>query len=456
VCVEDGAVVVNIALMTEVENARGLKERKNLLSQTDHSTREFIRLATDPFITFGVTFDPSSVGFDSATSDFPVLGQTSSDKRVARYWDAGRWWDEYHTCLLRLADRKLTGFAAKQCLHDILGRAPTPHVVDWALRILNKDLRAGVGQETVCKVFPGLINPFRVPLAYPLDGDKHDFSGPALIEPKIDGKRLIVRAGDTLSRHGKHLYGVQHAVRELSRRIDLDRWVVDGEWIGEGCFEDTMSGEHSDLIEYTGTYNVFHLVPRVHWDGKTSKPAWQVKADVILHLSGMRLVRVVPHWLVYSATYEELVGWRDYFMSLKYEGAMWKSARRSLIYKRSTNILKVKKFDNIDVIAVDKYAGEPGTKYQDVLGGIVGLLPNGTTTNVGGGYTDKQRHEIWNNWAAYRGRTASIKFQNKTRKDNVRFADFVMWRDDKDASDDAEDRETDELAQWSKIIMNRR
>ena len=56
---------------------------------------------------------------------------------------------------------------------------------------------------------------------------------------------------------------------------------------------------------------------------------------------------------------------------------------------------------------------------------------NGVEVNVGSGFKDDQRTEIWANRDSYLGMTAECRYQEMTEDGSLRFPTFVYWRLDK-------------------------
>jgi len=143
---------------------------------------------------------------------------------------------------------------------------------------------------------------------------------------------------------------------------------------------------------------------------------------------GGRFVMPTESVRVVNATPDDVMRCHDAWVNAGYEGAMYK-ADEPYRFKRSSALLKIKKFDTIDatIVGFEEGAG----KYEGRLGALVIQLDDGTNVNVGSGYTDAQRSDFWDRQAKFKGKTAEVQYQNKTTKGSLRFPVFRQIRDDK-------------------------
>ena len=105
-------------------------------------------------------------------------------------------------------------------------------------------------------------------------------------------------------------------------------------------------------------------------------------------------------------------------------------------YKRSTNWMKWKPTITVDLEVIGI---EPGTgKHKGKMGALVcSGVDDGKAikVNVGSGFTDKEREEIWESRESVIGQTAEVLAdvitQNQDGSYSLRFPRFVRFRDDK-------------------------
>ena len=131
-----------------------------------------------------------------------------------------------------LADRTLTGYAAVGALSVHL-RMLTPKSAALLRRVVNKDLKIGVGAKTINAVFPGLVPEHPIMLAKLFE--ERRFRGPMFTSPKIDGVRAVFKDGKFRSRRGHEYLGLEELADVLPNAVILDgELTVPGKTFQEG------------------------------------------------------------------------------------------------------------------------------------------------------------------------------------------------------------------------------
>lgn len=111
------------------------------------------------------------------------------------------------------------------------------------------------------------------------------------------------------------------------------------------------------------------------------------------------------------------------------EGTMLRHPDVAYRQGRTSNLLKVKNVSRSNFTAVGFIEGKG--KYRGMLGAMtVSGLYNGNVlnSNIGTGFTDSERLEIWQNKSNYLGRGAEIVFLNPT-KGSLRQPVFIRFND---------------------------
>jgi DNA ligase 1 len=417
---------MNTKVLQQISETTKRLEKERLLGQLTERDGVFLKWACDPAITFGVTVD------ESVIEDFRTA-------RVSKMHDHKKWWDAFNHLCEDLSSRTVTGNAALNDIATLMWIAPSADDVTWACRILNKDLRAGFGANTIEKAFPGLIEPFEVALAKPYDPAKHELQGNWIIDSKLDGLRGCIVGGVAYTRNGRVIETVGHILAELKHLTD--DWVFDGEIMGAGDFDES-SGDIRRKSTGTDTsiyYNIFDMVPIAQWKARDTAPLWQRKEDItnLLLPPGKMLpcafdkrfkhVRIVE-WLTLpkNPTAQQLFEMRDKMIARGYEGAMIKDMDSPYIFGRSDKLLKLKDFRELDgrIVGIKDGRG----KHKGKLGALL-VEFDGVVTNVGSGFTDSQRSE---DWESRIGEIVEVQYQNKSSSGALRFPVFVRRRCDKD------------------------
>jgi DNA ligase-1 len=115
------------------------------------------------------------------------------------------------------------------------------------------------------------------------------------------------------------------------------------------------------------------------------------------------------------------------------EGIMINICDAPYEFKRTTNLLKVKKMQTLDLQII---GFEEGTgRLAGTLGAILVKYKDGNVVKVGSGFTDWLRTEIWNNQSKYLNAICEISyFEETTNADggiSLRFPIFKDFRTDK-------------------------
>jgi DNA ligase-1 len=110
-----------------------------------------------------------------------------------------------------------------------------------------------------------------------------------------------------------------------------------------------------------------------------------------------------------------------------YEGAVIKPYDYEYKGIRSYDWMKMKPKDNMDVVVTDIYEGEG--KYKGQMGGATVDFNGGN--DIGGGWSDKQRKEYWENPSLIVGKCIEVSYMEFTDLGNFRHANFEGIREDK-------------------------
>ena len=116
-----------------------------------------------------------------------------------------------------------------------------------------------------------------------------------------------------------------------------------------------------------------------------------------------------------------------------YEGIMVKDPEAPYELRRSFAWLKIKPFIEVTLKIIGFYEGEPGSKYVGMLGGLeMEGEDDGRPirVNVGGGFSDKERKEIWDNQADWLGIMGEVRADALTleRGSTVYSLRFPRWK----------------------------
>jgi DNA ligase-1 len=393
---------------------------------------EGLRLALDPMITFGVKKVPKHGGPD---------GQ-------------GLPWVAFRVLADDLASRKLTGDNAKRAIELALGCAKQSEWNDWYMRILQKDLRAGFGENTVNKVVKKIKPAYMIPvfecqLAHDSANHESKVCGKKLIEVKLDGVRvltIVYPSGQVnqYSRNGKELVNFGHIKSQFEKVATglTEPWVFDGE-IMSSSFQDLMKQVHrkSDVQADDSVLNLFDCIPLAmfktgKWNAKQTFRTEHVMKFVEHHQDTLTHVRALAQELVDLDTHEGQLRFKEINAQAivgGYEGIMIKDPDAGYECKRSVAWLKLKPFIEVSLAVTDI---EEGTgKNVGKLGALVceGIDDGKTiSVNVGSGFSDDLRDSVWGNRSSVVGQIVEVRAdavtQNQDGTYSLRFPRFLRFR----------------------------
>lgn len=340
----------------------------------------------------------------------------------------------YHSVLDALASRSVTGNAA---IAAVAGVIQEFRKVDQQLLldILDRNIAIGVSLESWQKMAGLSSNKFAVPLAYHLDkapGRIDPLDGTYYASHKLDGVRLLARVDMDneqvafYSRSGKEYRTLGNLVGPLLRVLAgrAGTWAVDGECChllpdGSEDFQGIIKQvTRKDYTIPDPHYCIFDLVPWSVFTGREVSPDFSERYRAMLELPHDDHVTVLEQERVTSkAVFDAWVervsvnGWEGFILR---KDAPFRTGR-------TTDLLKVKPYDDAEFVVVDIVAGKQtfavkgcGNQEFDGVKDIVIELPSGDRVNVGGGLTKEQRLSWLADPGLIVGKTVTVKFLEET------------------------------------------
>jgi ATP-dependent DNA ligase len=266
------------------------------------------------------------------------------------------------------------------------------------------------------------------------------WSPPYIVQPKLDGDRCRavplntdadIHAEGTehipsslnhllLSSEENIFHSVPHINEEFSRLRITDE--IDGELYCHGMTHEQIHGIVSRTVNIHPDYRQiqFHVFDIVNTE---------VQARRLLHIEELRgksnIIVVVPYWICESL--DDVTRAYDKLINLGYEGIIVRNINNFYEVKRSTLMMKFKpkQKDEYEIIGFKEEFSIEGTP-KDTLGALVCKSGNGNTFNIGTGFTDERRKELWEARQILVGQIAVVKYQHITSGYKVpRFPVFV-------------------------------
>lgn len=429
-------------------NSRLYKEKILKDNADNELLKRVINLALDPFVQFYIR-------------KIPDYNPNLNPKKQ----------DDLNTTLNRLSllsSRTLTGKAGIEHLKIVL-ESVSPVDAKVIERIIAKDLKCGVSEATVNKIWTDLVPSYPCMLASAYDQKLVEkVKWPAFAQLKMDGMRFnaIIRNGkvEFRSRNGKEI-SIPNPLFEvpfcqMAEHYDEDV-VFDGELTvvdaagktldrktGNGILNKAVKGTMSeaeavhiratvwDAITATGFEAGIEKVPyyeRLH-ELYICLDNLQKKNQPVSHLVSLVYTKTVANDYEAKQVFEQFLTEGQEGIILKTTDGIWEN-------KRSKSLIKFKGELECDLRVVD---WEEGTgKNVGRLGALV-LESNcgGVRVNVGTGFSDADRNHI--TAANSLGRIVAVKYNARISDKNSDVASlflpvFVEFRDDKTTADAAKD-----------------
>ena len=406
------------------DNSR-LKKEAIIRRESDADNKDFFNgvcMALDGFRTFGIQKVPTS-----------TIG------------GAGLSWDVFYLVARQMEERTLTGNDMRNAVDDLCSRATMEQWNDWYRRILIKDLRCGITHKTVNKHSKYKVPVFECMLAD--DSAKHEkkMVGDVLLEPKLDGVRVIAICDvdrdevKMFSRNGKELSNFPVIIQQFDEILDQlsESMVFDGEVMSED-FQTLMREIHRKAGAKTddAILNLFDCLTLDEFKAGGSGVDLLTRKDIL------ESYRFGDNIKVISGTRMNLTEDRDRFIDFNkmcidkgFEGIMVKPVTGAYECKRSTKWLKVKPFIEVSLKVI---ATEEGTGRN--AGKLGALIVEGEDsgkfirTNVGSGLSDTDRETFWKDREQLIGHIVEVRADAVTQNQDVtdeyslRFPRFLRFR----------------------------
>jgi DNA ligase-1 len=420
-----------------LESHNGRLDKESILQTEAESDNqelfEGIRYCLDNLYTFGVKKVPTHSGPD---------GQ-------------GLPWVAFKELAHLLYTRQLTGHDARDAIELALTTSTKSQWNDWYRRILIKDLRCGVSEKTVNKVLKGRFSKiqsvpvFECMLAH--DGANHEkkIAGKKLLEPKLDGVRVITvinaenKTVIQYTRNGKILENFGHITTSLEQNIDLFErsYIIDGEMVSSS-FQALMKQVHrkENVQANDARLMLFDIIPLSEFQTGKSIMGQKRRSNLLRSMKPVfdkvGNIDIIDQIEVDLDTYVGELEFKEFnrtAIDQGYEGIMIKDLDAKYECKRSHHWLKQKPFIEVSLKVTDV---EEGTgRNEGRLGALVcsGVDDGKTiTVNVGSGFNDDDRVEFWNNRDALPGQIVEVRADaitmNQDGTYSLRFPRFLQFR----------------------------
>ena len=413
------------------ENGRLYKQSVLKKYANDSVVRRYLQIAFDPFKVYGISSKKLHKKI-AITDDYISL--------LTSVFGLFNYLESHNTGTTREI------YECQQMLGYAIERAPD--CVDLLEALICKDLSIGCDSKTINKEIPGLIPTFNVQLANKYFDKPQYVEGKTFaITTKIDGGRIIALKENGqvsfFTRAGQKYEGLVDLEDEMSRFMP-DNTCLDGEitLLERGTLSSKEAYKQTMKIVRQTTNPekrgikmlVFDYMSADEFKAQRCDKDYltrRMAAEELLLETGFTYFELLPI-LYYGNDASKITELLESEVAKGEEGIMINIVTALYDFKRTNNLLKVKKFDTCDLRVI---GFEEGTgKYTGMLGAFVCEYKGGEV-KVGSGLTDELRKEIWRNSRNYENVIIEVSYFEETKDSNgkpsLRFPTFKDFRFDK-------------------------
>jgi ATP-dependent DNA ligase len=422
------------SIFLELANTSSRLEKEAILKKhhANETLKRVLFLALDPYTQFYIRKIPGYTPNFTERFAMPLSGALES--------------------LDKIINRDVTGNAAIQHLKNILESvvADDAKVIE---RIIEKDLKCGVSEATVNKIFPNLIPTYPVMLASGFDEKiMNKMTYPAYVQLKLDGMRFnaIVQNGkvDFRSRNGKSIDLLGNLEQEFLALAGELPVVFDGELIvreksgvimnrqkGNGILNKAVKGTISSSEAAQVEAVVWDIILLKDFKDGVSKMPYEMRFQMLEELEMPWRVSLIEN--IEVASEDEAHHLFEEYFSKGEEGIILKDITKGWEDKRVKHQVKFKGELECDLLCVDWQEGTG--KNVGKLGALVLESSDKLVkVNVGSGFTDEQRDKYTMNNTV--GKIVAVKYNakiqdKKTGEFSLFLPVFIELREDKDVAD---------------------
>lgn len=419
----------------EIRLSASRKHKQEVLEKwkDDLDIQKYLKFAFDPYIVFGISTKKLHKQVRGMSG--LVVNTTFSLLEYLAAHNTG-------------ADREIK--VCQEFIYDIGARDSAS--ADLLAEIICKDLSIGCDAKTINAVIPGLIPTFSVQLAEKYFDKPERVEGKTFaLTKKIDGGRIIaIRENGEVSfytRAGQKYEGLVDLAAELFTTFP-DGIVLDGEITllanplglsSKDQYKQTMKITRKDGEKHGVKMLVFDILTVEEFKTQKCEHTYDERRQLLENLFGTtkRTYFELLPVLYRGKDTTEITKYLEELTSAGEEGVMINICDALYEFKRTTNLLKVKKMNTLDLEIVGVEEGEG--RLAGTLGAIHVRYRDGNIVKVGSGFSDWHRNEIWQNQIYYIGKIVEIQYFEETKNDkggvSLRFPIFKDIRLDKLTAD---------------------
>ena len=173
------------------------------------------------------------------------------------------------------------------------------------------------------------------------------------------------------------------------------------------------------------TYRVFDCLPAEEFFSQKSYTTYDQRRQTLESFPKMTHVEVLPV-LYRGDDTSKIIEWLDKITAEGGEGVMVNLVNSPYRFTRCWDIMKVKKFQSLDLEVIDLEEGSG--RLAGILGAILVRYKGGNIVRVGSGFSDEERALYWSQPGLILNRVCEIKFfEESTNADGTFSLRFPTW-----------------------------
>lgn len=320
-------------------------------------------------------------------------------------------------------------------IQSFINNQPTEHQ-EFYKQMITKSLKLGCDAKLVNKAIPNLIPTFDLMLGTPIDKCKLNGDEFISLSHKLNGTRCAFVNGKLMTRQGKEYVGLDHIINEISE-LNLSDYFIDGELIykNEEGLSDSEAFQKGTGIAMSkdADKSCLKLVIFEIFEPSNSNINYSTRSKNLIKFNeqfsnAKHIEFLTPLYQGYD--HSKIWKWLDYAEENDWEGIMI-NLDTPYEFKRTKNLIKVKKFHTCDIPCVGVEEGSGRNKGR--LGALICKYKD-NLVNVGSGFSDEQREYFWDNQEEVIGRIVEVKYKEttkdkKTGLESLQFPVFVILRE---------------------------
>jgi len=246
-------------------------------------------------------------------------------------------------------------------------------------------------------------------LAYKYEDYKHRLQFPVAVQPKLNGVRMTAAPKGIVSSRNEKPVLVSKELEQAIKRIGLD---LDGELFKKGKDLAKIYGNAKRLVslvqDFESEYHIFDLPIQEPFSRRMLS---------MIKIKESRLLKVVPTYIAKNE--QEVMDWFDVFITDGYEGIIVRSLHALYQYRRTPDLLKLKKWIYVTGTIIGFAEGEGD--FTGTLGAFHVETPDFICyVGSGPGLDHALRHKCWASRKKLLHTIIKFRYQELTHLGNPR------------------------------------